>query len=568
MYMWHDNSVTPNAGIVAPNEFYINASYTTLGGSVRAPIFYDLDNTNYYGDFASTSRMNAISLNTIAVTSGITGLTSAPLSTQYANAGTTNTWYPMTYQEAQYNSGYVTHLNTGLYKQVSGWGSANTGWYAAIGGSDSYPTQAWYLTYDAYIQNSLGYVLTSGSFRAPIFYDLDNTGYYVDPNGTSNISSLTINGSLSYPYAVVGTGGGAWGHRTTGWSGSDSTQGGPSGFYDGYAMSNMPTSDWYHLIINAHNNSYSGNQYEFHIATAFWDKSLFWMRSISPGSVGAWRKLLWDGISGVTVNTLYSNIIYDSDNTGYYVDPASTSTMYGVSATNFYMGNALYLAGNNYYINNNGNWFGTNVSFRTTVNFQGPIYYDSDNTSYYIDANNTSRVYLLESDQGFQYTAYNSGRNRIWSFTNADGYGMAYFQGTGGYNGNADMIGMHFGTASVAGCQFTFVSSGAFIASNNITAYSDLRLKENIEVIPNALEKVKQIRGVTYTRNDTEDKDTRYAGVIAQEVMKVLPEVIMGSEETQYSVAYGNMVGLLIEAIKELNSKVAYLEEKLNGKSE
>jgi len=242
--------------------------------------------------------------------------------------------------------------------------------------------------------------------------------------------------------------------------------------------------------------------------------------------------------------------------------------MYGVSATNFYMGNALYLAGNNYYINNNGNWFGTNVSFRTTVNFQGPIYYDSDNTSYYIDANNTSRVYLLESDQGFQYTAYNSGRNRIWSFTNADGYGMAYFQGTGGYNGNADMIGMHFGTASVAGCQFTFVSSGAFIASNNITAYSDLRLKENIEVIPNALEKVKQIRGVTYTRNDTEDKDTRYAGVIAQEVMKVLPEVIMGSEETQYSVAYGNMVGLLIEAIKELNSKVAYLEEKLNGKSE
>jgi hypothetical protein len=54
----------------------------------------------------------------------------------------------------------------------------------------------------------------------------------------------------------------------------------------------MPTTDWYHLIANAHNNSYAANQYEFHIATSFWDKTNFYMRSISPGAVGAWRTLL------------------------------------------------------------------------------------------------------------------------------------------------------------------------------------------------------------------------------------------------------------------------------------
>jgi hypothetical protein len=162
--------------------------------SFRAPIFYDSDNTSYYVDPASTSRMNVLDLNTIAITGGITALTSAPIVTQYANAGATNTWYPMTYQRAQYNDGYVTHLNTGLYKQASAWGSGATGWYAAIGGNDSYPTQAWYLTYDAYIQNSLGYVLTSGSFRAPLFYDLDNTAYYVDPASTTVLNALTVGG--------------------------------------------------------------------------------------------------------------------------------------------------------------------------------------------------------------------------------------------------------------------------------------------------------------------------------------------------------------------------------------
>jgi hypothetical protein len=52
-------------------------------------------------------------------------------------------------------------------------------------------------------------------------------------------------------------------------------------------------------------------------------------------------------------------------------------------------------------------------------------------------------------------------------------------------------------------------------------------------------------------------------GVIAQEVMEVIPEVVLGSEETNYSVAYGNIVGLLIEAIKEQQTSINKLQQQI-----
>jgi len=99
--------------------------------------------------------------------------------------------------------------------------------------------------------------------------------------------------------------------------------------------------------------------------------------------------------------------------------------------------------------------------------------------------------------------------------------------------------------------------TGTIVASSNITAYSDERLKSNVETIPNALEKVNALRGVSF------DKDgERGLGVIAQEVEKVLPEVVLDGEEYK-SVAYGNMVGVLIEAIKELTKEVEDLKKQI-----
>ena len=103
-----------------------------------------------------------------------------------------------------------------------------------------------------------------------------------------------------------------------------------------------------------------------------------------------------------------------------------------------------------------------------------------------------------------------------------------------------------------------FSVSGAITASGNITAFSDARLKENVETIEGALDKVSQMRGVMY------DKDgERGTGVIAQEMQQVMPEVVMDSGRGDYlSVAYGNIVGVLIESIKELKAEI---EELKNG---
>ena len=103
--------------------------------------------------------------------------------------------------------------------------------------------------------------------------------------------------------------------------------------------------------------------------------------------------------------------------------------------------------------------------------------------------------------------------------------------------------------------------SGNLTTFGDITAFSDARIKTNVTKIDNALDKVQQLNGYTYDRTDMEGP--RQTGVIAQEVIKVLPEAVLGSEDTTYSVAYGNMMGLMIEAIKELNAKVTDLQNQL-----
>jgi len=98
-------------------------------------------------------------------------------------------------------------------------------------------------------------------------------------------------------------------------------------------------------------------------------------------------------------------------------------------------------------------------------------------------------------------------------------------------------------------------STSDFYVYGNITAYSDERLKENIETIENSLEKVSQLRGVSYDRDER-----RNIGLVAQEVMEVIPEVVSEGADGYYSVAYGNIVGLLVEAIKELKKEVELLK--------
>lgn len=102
-------------------------------------------------------------------------------------------------------------------------------------------------------------------------------------------------------------------------------------------------------------------------------------------------------------------------------------------------------------------------------------------------------------------------------------------------------------------------SAGLVAASFNVT--SDETLKRDIEVITDALEKVKALRGVRFRWKGTGDVAT---GLIAQDVLRVVPEAVDSCKpdkgQPYLVVAYGNLVGLLIEAIKELETRVARLE--------
>ena len=101
-------------------------------------------------------------------------------------------------------------------------------------------------------------------------------------------------------------------------------------------------------------------------------------------------------------------------------------------------------------------------------------------------------------------------------------------------------------------------TSSTITAAGNITAFSDERLKSNIKTIENALDLVGEMRGVSYIANNT---GLPSIGVVAQEIQKIVPEVVQDNNG-MLSVAYGNIVGVLIEAIKELKDKVKELESK------
>jgi hypothetical protein len=109
---------------------------------------------------------------------------------------------------------------------------------------------------------------------------------------------------------------------------------------------------------------------------------------------------------------------------------------------------------------------------------------------------------------------------------------------------------------------YTLDVTGDIRATGDITAFSDRRVKSNLEKITGALDKVAAINGYTFTRTDSVSNE-RHAGVIAQEVQEVLPEVVSTDGTGHLSVAYGNITALLIEALKEEKNKREALEARI-----
>mgnify|MGYP003649693928 CR=1 FL=1 len=107
----------------------------------------------------------------------------------------------------------------------------------------------------------------------------------------------------------------------------------------------------------------------------------------------------------------------------------------------------------------------------------------------------------------------------------------------------------------------TLNDSGNMTIAGTLTQNSDVRLKENIKPIESALDKVKQMQGVEFNKINSSTKEI---GVVAQEIEKIIPELVLEDKEGIKSVAYGNITAVLIEAIKEQQKQIEELKQQLN----
>jgi hypothetical protein len=344
--------------------------------------------------------------------------------------------------------------------------------------------------------SSTGLLTANASVYTPIFYDNNNSGYYVDPASTSNLNSvnavtLTASGT-SY---ASGTGGFASstyavGARNPIWR---------FGNADGYGLS----------YFQGTAGIGSQDTIGVHFGTATAAGSPFQFRADGYAYVSGYLE------GGASVR---GPIFYDSNNTGYYIDPTSSSNINTITAQEYYT--------NGWFRNNDSN----EGLYNTTT-----TQHLSSNTNGYWDMSSTTTVSAIRFYTGGHVTSL-----RGYVYAN-NGNEIGFLNSAGSWSLRCD-------------------NSGNTTATGDVTAYSDRRVKENIETVTGALDKVNKLRGVYYNRVDSEDKQ-RKVGVIAQEVLEVLPEVVGQDSDGMYNVAYGNMAGLFIEAIKEQQTQIDELKQ-------
>jgi hypothetical protein len=502
-------------------------------GDLRAPIFYDSNNTGYYVDPNSISSLWGVAIrgdNSASATEnqiffwGPGNTTTSAIGFK-ASAGA----FP---NPTGQGDGYNTYLTMD---------SAGRGWVfrRGVGGSDFSAafTSGWIL--------NNGIWQAQASMRSPIFYDSDNTSFYLDP-GTTGISGM-INGEMRF-------GGGG--------SSSVITSDG-----DFYSRRKSSTSTGVYYFADG------GVKY------LYWDGGRYYFGNAGPTDTDV---------------SFRAPIFYDSNDTGYYVDPNTTATSFrgrgqiflGPNSSSRYLRlggdggtsdhSTVSTSNGNLHIDSQSgydlylNWY----SARPVWSEGGayfPIYYDRNNTGYYLDP--ASGSYLFAVTMANLLTGASSASTDVNSANDTGSFSVRgstttvasmSFHRTGAYAINmglgTDNVFRIGGWSASSNC-FQMDGVGNLTMLGNVTAYSDARIKKDVTTIDGALDLISKMRGVRYTRIDTEKPGT---GVIAQEMLEVMPEVVqqgVGDDDT-LSVAYGNLVGVLIEAIKELEARVAELEGK------
>ena len=304
--------------------------------------------------------------------------------------------------------------------------------------------------------------------------------------------------------------------------------------------------------------------------------------------------------SQISIETTGRIVIRDNPGTGYEAFAAAAITAHGnltvgAGATNSYIymtdtdetTRAIHCNSNRIgflnssntwaaWCDNTGNW-NLNYDIYTTSIYATNWFRAKGDTGFYFE----DKGYGVTSTgaQGFSYgniSTYGSGPNG-WN-----GYGITnsthktlFMMDSNGSHGFYDQpatlwtVFWNKGNSSLGLGSDTTSSSykvyvaGTLYATGDVIAYSDRRKKTDIVTIDNALEKVNSLRGVYYTKIGEEERG-RQLGVIAQEVNDVVPEAVSYADDLdEYGVKYGNMVGMLIEAIKEQQTQIIDLKKQI-----
>jgi len=244
--------------------------------------------------------------------------------------------------------------------------------------------------------------------------------------------------------------------------------------------------------------------------------------------------------------SMQSPIYYDSNNTGYYADMASTSVFNDLRADIFYDKDNT-----SYYMRP-----GTTSMFN---DLRANIFYDRANTGYYTKPATTSHMNIITTAGSVTVGASNASNLYLGA-----GGGTHMRIHTSGGNSYFDLNNGNLNWRNGSSTRFIFYNVTAnMTVYGTVTQYSDKRHKENIVEIGNCIDKIKSIRGVYYNRTDLNTETTKI-GVIAQEVEVLMPELVLEEPETGFkSVAYSELTAVLVNGMKEQQAIIEDLKARL-----
>ncbi len=352
-----------------------------------------------------------------------------------------------------------------------------------------------------------GRLVTVADIRGTIFYDYNNTGFYVDPASTTYLQTLILSGA-SY----------------------------------------FRPSNWIQLEGNygIYSSVYNGAHFQANISSSYGSWAI-------QGSRNGWGGIydVYSGVNGIMYDSAGNGGVYREANGRWYLYYHLSNDCLGVGTSSTSSTYSLYLTKGVY----------------AQSRIDATIYYDTNDTSYYMNPNSTSSLHSATCWSAWYFrsnvnTASGSSPPLQAYSDNGSGAIMAFHRG-GYYAVNMGLDSdnvLRIGGWSASANLFQMDMSGNLTMAGNVTAYSDEKLKKDwADLSDNFIERLAAVKAGTYTRIDSGE---RQAGSSAQDWQELLPEVVSEDAAGTLALAYGNAA---VVACVELAKSVVALRAEIKA---